>query len=71
MTEVMSHLMIIDDARLKLLDGLHPTAAGIEKLVNRILPKVEALIELSQRKNHQFLHEQCVRHATERGRRAR
>jgi acyl-CoA thioesterase-1 len=35
----------VDDARLKLPDGLHPTAAGIEAIVTRILPKVEALID--------------------------
>lgn len=35
----------VDDAQLKLPDGLHPTAAGIEAVVTRILPKVEALIE--------------------------
>jgi acyl-CoA thioesterase-1 len=42
----------VDDARLKLSDGLHPTAAGIEAVVNRMLPKVEALIDLAQRKDH-------------------
>jgi acyl-CoA thioesterase-1 len=35
----------VDDAQLKLQDGLHPTAAGIEAVVARILPKVEALID--------------------------
>jgi acyl-CoA thioesterase-1 len=35
----------VDDPRLKLPDGLHPTAAGIEAVVTRILPKVEALID--------------------------
>ncbi len=29
----------VDDAQLKLPDGLHPTAAGIEAVVTRILPK--------------------------------
>lgn len=42
----------VGDARLKLPDGLHPTAAGIEAVVNRMLPKVEALIDLAQRKDH-------------------
>jgi acyl-CoA thioesterase-1 len=42
----------VDNARLKLPDGLHPTAAGVEEVVNRILPKVEALIDLAQRKDH-------------------
>jgi acyl-CoA thioesterase-1 len=35
----------VDDAQLKLSDGLHPTAAGIEAVVTRILPKVETLID--------------------------
>jgi acyl-CoA thioesterase-1 len=33
------------DAKLNLQDGLHPTAKGIGEIVNRILPKVEELIE--------------------------
>jgi acyl-CoA thioesterase-1 len=40
----------VDDARLKLPDGLHPTAAGIETVVTRILPKVEALIDRARRR---------------------
>jgi acyl-CoA thioesterase I len=39
----------VDDARLKQLDGLHPTAAGIEAVVARILPQVEALIARARR----------------------
>lgn len=39
----------VDDAKLKLPDGLHPTAAGIEAVVTRILPKVEALIDRARR----------------------
>ena len=35
----------VDNAKLKLPDGLHPTADGIEAVVSRILPKVEALID--------------------------
>ncbi|MGL3107832.1 arylesterase [Bradyrhizobium sp. BR 1432] len=35
----------VDDTQLKLPDGLHPTAAGIEAVVTRILPKVEVLID--------------------------
>ncbi len=35
---------VAGDRRLKLADGLHPTAAGIDVIVARILPKVEALI---------------------------
>ena len=35
----------VDDAELKALDGLRPNAAGIEAVVTRILPKVEALID--------------------------
>ena len=41
----------VDDARLKQPDGLHPTAAGIEAVVKRMLPQVEALIDLTQRKD--------------------
>jgi acyl-CoA thioesterase-1 len=32
------------DARLNQRDGLHPTAAGVEAIVARILPKVEELV---------------------------
>lgn len=32
------------DAKLNLDDGMHPTAGGIAKIVERILPKVEELI---------------------------
>jgi acyl-CoA thioesterase I len=35
----------VDNVHLKLSDGLHPTAYGIEAVVARILPKVEALID--------------------------
>jgi len=41
----------VDDAQLKLSDGLHPNAAGIEAVVTRILPKVEALIDRARRKD--------------------
>lgn len=41
----------VDDARLKLEDGLHPTAAGIEAVVARILPKVEALIDRARHRD--------------------
>jgi acyl-CoA thioesterase-1 len=41
----------VDDARLKLSDDLHPTAVGIEAVVARILPKVEALIDRARRKD--------------------
>jgi acyl-CoA thioesterase-1 len=41
----------VDNAQLKLLDGLHPTAAGIEAVVTRILPKVEALIDRARRRD--------------------
>jgi acyl-CoA thioesterase-1 len=43
--------VFVDDARLKQPDGLHPTAAGIEAVVKRMLPQVEALIDLTQRKD--------------------
>jgi acyl-CoA thioesterase I len=32
------------DAKLNQADGLHPTAAGVDVIVARIMPKVEALI---------------------------
>jgi acyl-CoA thioesterase I len=41
----------VDDAQLKMSDGLHPTAAGIEAVVTRILPKVEALIDRVRRRD--------------------
>jgi acyl-CoA thioesterase-1 len=41
----------VDNAQLKLPDGLHPTAAGIEAVVTRILPKVEALIDRVRRRD--------------------
>jgi acyl-CoA thioesterase-1 len=41
----------VDDPQLKLRDGLHPTAAGIEAVVTRILPEVEALIDRAGRRD--------------------
>jgi acyl-CoA thioesterase-1 len=41
----------VDDARLKLPDGLHPTPAGIEAVVTRILPTVETLIDRARRRD--------------------
>jgi acyl-CoA thioesterase I len=35
----------VDQAQLKLSDGLHPNAAGIDAVVADILPRVEALID--------------------------
>jgi acyl-CoA thioesterase-1 len=35
---------IAGDAKLNLPDGLHPTAAGVDVIVARIMPKVEELI---------------------------
>ena len=35
---------VAGDPKLNLPDGLHPTAAGIDVIVTRILPKVEELI---------------------------
>ena len=32
------------DASLKLADGMHPNAAGIEVIVKRILPSVESFL---------------------------
>lgn len=37
--------VFVDEAQLKLSDGLHPTAAGIDAVVAKILPKVEELID--------------------------
>lgn len=42
----------VDDATLKLPDGLHPTTAGIEAVVASILPSVETLIESARRRYH-------------------
>jgi acyl-CoA thioesterase I len=42
----------VDDAQLKLPDGLHPTAAGIEAVVTRLLPDVEALVDRARRRHH-------------------
>jgi len=41
----------VDDAQLKVLDGLHPNAAGIEAVVMRILPQVEPLIDRARRRD--------------------
>jgi acyl-CoA thioesterase-1 len=35
---------VVTDAKLNQPDGLHPTAAGIDVIVERILPKVEELV---------------------------
>ena len=35
---------VVTDQKLNQRDGLHPTAAGVDIIVNRILPKVEELI---------------------------
>ncbi len=35
---------VANDAKLNQRDGLHPTAAGIDVIVERIMPKVEELI---------------------------
>ncbi|MCK1439828.1 GDSL-type esterase/lipase family protein [Bradyrhizobium sp. 15] len=39
----------VDDAQLKAADGFHPNPAGIEAVVTRILPQVEALIRRTGR----------------------
>jgi acyl-CoA thioesterase-1 len=41
----------VDDASLKLPDGLRPTEAGIEAVVTRILPIVETLIDRARPKD--------------------
>jgi acyl-CoA thioesterase-1 len=35
---------VVDNARLKLEDGLHPTAEGVDVIVQKILPSVEAFL---------------------------
>ncbi len=35
---------VIEDPRLKLQDGMHPTAEGVDVIVKRILPTVEAFL---------------------------
>jgi acyl-CoA thioesterase-1 len=35
---------VVSDARLKLEDGLHPTAEGVDVIVEKILPSVEAFV---------------------------
>ena len=35
---------VVQDRSLSQADGLHPTAAGVDRIVERILPKVEELI---------------------------
>jgi acyl-CoA thioesterase-1 len=35
---------VVADAKLNQRDGLHPTAAGVDIIVAKILPKVEELI---------------------------
>jgi acyl-CoA thioesterase-1 len=35
---------VATDAKLNQADGIHPTAAGVDVIVSRILPKIEALI---------------------------
>lgn len=41
----------VDNAKLKLPDGLHPTAAGVEAVVAQLLPTVKALIERARRRH--------------------
>jgi len=38
---------VVGDAKLVLPDGLHPTAAGVDAIVARILPTVEAFLKAS------------------------
>jgi acyl-CoA thioesterase-1 len=42
----------VDDATLKLADGLHPTTAGVEAVVAHMLPTVEALIDRARQRHH-------------------
>jgi acyl-CoA thioesterase-1 len=41
----------VDDAQLKATDGFHPNPAGIDAVVIRILPYVEALIDRARRRD--------------------
>jgi acyl-CoA thioesterase I len=41
----------VDDAQLKAADGYHPNSAGIEAVVTRILPQVEALMDQARRRD--------------------
>jgi acyl-CoA thioesterase-1 len=41
---------VVADPKLNLGDGLHPTAAGVARIVSAILPKVEALLTAVQAK---------------------
>ena len=40
-----SHQGVASDPKLNQPDGLHPTAAGVEIIVQKILPAVEALLK--------------------------
>jgi acyl-CoA thioesterase I len=40
----------VDDVQLSLEDSFHPSAAGLEAVVTRILPKAEALIDQARQK---------------------
>jgi len=35
---------VVEDRAFNQADGLHPTAAGVDRIVERILPKVEELV---------------------------
>jgi acyl-CoA thioesterase I len=39
---------VATDAKLNQADGLHPTAAGVDVIVARILPRVEQLIAVAR-----------------------
>ena len=41
---------VVADSKLNIGDGLHPTAAGVARIVSGILPKVEALLARVQAK---------------------
>jgi acyl-CoA thioesterase-1 len=41
---------VATDAKLNQRDGLHPTAAGVDFIVAKILPKVEELIARARSK---------------------
>ena len=42
---------VATDPKLNLSDGIHPSAAGVDAIVERILPKVQELIERASTRN--------------------
>jgi acyl-CoA thioesterase-1 len=44
---------VANERRLKQPDGLHPNAAGVDVIVERILPQAEALVEAARKGDSQ------------------